>query len=235
MRVQLAAGVGLLQEVDVLLGKVQRRLDQHAQLARCARAGLDLPRERAAERAAGRARGGFGAGVDQVGHRLGLGQVELAVEKGALGELARLGQAQARSPAPACRQRASSSCSTHRAAMGLQLEHVFAGVGVRRREVQRQALVDGAAVGAQEGQQRGLARRQRRGRTARATSGCRSRPGDAHDADRAAARRGGDGDDGQGAARQHGGIVAWRSRLPGAAPGAEDGAGERRAALGRPG
>jgi hypothetical protein len=62
----------------------------------------------ASERAGG-ARRRFGAGVDQVGHGLGLRQVELAVEEGALGEFARLGQAQ---PGIACRQRASSSCST---------------------------------------------------------------------------------------------------------------------------
>jgi hypothetical protein len=39
----------------------------------------------------------------------------------------------------------------HRAAMGLQLQHVFAGVAVRRRKVERQALVDGLAVGTRKG------------------------------------------------------------------------------------
>ena len=37
------------------------------------------------------AHGGFGAGIDQVGHGLGLGQVELVVEEGALGEFTRQG------------------------------------------------------------------------------------------------------------------------------------------------
>ena len=37
----------------------------------------------------------LGAGVNQVGNRLGLGQIDLVVQKGALGELTRLGQAQA--------------------------------------------------------------------------------------------------------------------------------------------
>ena len=62
--------------------------------------GVDLARERAVERARRRARRGFGARVDQVGHRLGLGQVELVVEEGALGELAGLGEAQAAAGAP---------------------------------------------------------------------------------------------------------------------------------------
>ena len=79
-------------------------------------------REGAVERARRRARRGFGAGVDQVGDGLGLRQVELVVEEGALGELARPGEAQARQArrpvarrrcsAAASRQRASSSCST---------------------------------------------------------------------------------------------------------------------------
>ena len=48
------------------------------------------------------------AGIDQVGHALGLRQVELAVEEGALREFAGLGAARA----PSSRQRCSSSRST---------------------------------------------------------------------------------------------------------------------------
>jgi hypothetical protein len=105
-------------------------------------------RERALQRAAGRARGGLGAGVDEVGHGLGLREVELVVEEGALRELARLGQAAARAGLQAARQQ---QLQQHRAAVGLQLEHVLAGVGVRRREVQRQALVDGAPSASRKG------------------------------------------------------------------------------------
>ena len=66
---------------------------------------VDLARERAVERARRRARRGLGAGVDQVGDGLGLGEVELVVEEGALGELAGLGDAQARQPlAPVARR-----------------------------------------------------------------------------------------------------------------------------------
>jgi hypothetical protein len=132
-------------------------------------------------------------GIDQVGHGLGLGQVELAVEKGAQRELARLRQAQVarRAEFEAARQQ---QLQHHRAAVGLQFEHVLAGVGIRRGEEQGQAVVDRRALGVEEGAVVGQARgqgalrdrsRQRRQVAAR----------DAHDADRAAAGRGGDGDD----------------------------------------
>ena len=120
-RSQAAARVGLLEEVDLLLGEVERGLDQHAQLDQLVAQRVDLLRERAGERAARRARGRFGAGLDQVADRFGLRQVELAVEKGPLGELARLRQSKPVQPRPtgagaisaaASRQRATSSCST---------------------------------------------------------------------------------------------------------------------------
>ena len=208
---QLAAGIGLLQEVDLLLGKVQRRFDQHAQPHQTLAQALHLLREHARQRAPGRARCRFGAGVDQVGHGLGLGQVELAVEEGALGEFARLGQPQAQR-LPGLQAARQQQLQQHRAAMGLQLEHVFAGVGMRRRKVQRQALVDGLPSSARNASR--VAWRGRSGRPHNAsTSGCSAWPGQAHDAHRAAARRGGDGDDGQGATRQH---APDRSRGPAA-------------------
>ena len=74
---------------------------------------------------------------DQVGDRFGLREVELAFEEGALGELAR---ARARAPSA---QAAREQLREHdRAAVRLQLDHVFAGVGVRRAEIQRDAVVD---------------------------------------------------------------------------------------------
>ncbi len=79
----------LTEEVDLLLGEVERRLDQQAQLDQRRGERVDLARERAVERARRRARRRLGAGVDQVGDGLGLGEVELVVEEGALGELAR--------------------------------------------------------------------------------------------------------------------------------------------------
>jgi hypothetical protein len=81
---ELAVGVGLLQEVDLFFGKVERGLDQHAQVDQRVAQRVDLARELARQRTRGAAGRGLGAGVDQVGDRLGLRQVDLAVEEGAL-------------------------------------------------------------------------------------------------------------------------------------------------------
>src|SRR3546814_5850591 len=75
--------------------------------------------------------------LDQVGDGLGLGQVELAAQEGALAELAW--------PRAARAQRLATfdQLLQHRAAaVGLQLDHVFAGVAGRRAEIQRDAVVD---------------------------------------------------------------------------------------------
>jgi hypothetical protein len=101
----------------------------------------------------------------------------------------------------------------HGAAMRLQLEHVFAGVGVRRGEEQRQALVDGRTLRVA---QRAVVRHA--GRQLAAGDRLRQRgqaaTGDAHDADGAAAGRGGDGSDRvvgvRGQSRRHRGIVIAR-------------------------
>ena len=90
----------------------------------------DLARELAGQAARRRARRGGGRGVDQVGDALGLREVELAVQERALREFAglRRGARRARGSARA------ASRSTARAAVAVQLEHVLAGVRMRRRE-----------------------------------------------------------------------------------------------------
>ena len=45
--------------------------------------------------------------------------------------------------------------------MALQLEHILAGIGMRRRKKDRQTGVDHLAVGGSKGQQRGLTRHKR--------------------------------------------------------------------------
>ena len=127
-------------------------------------------------RAAGAARGGFGAGIDQVGDGLGLGQVDLVVEEGALGEFAGLGHPQADAPAPGLQAARQQQLQHHRPAMGLQFQHVLAGVGVGRREMDRQALVDGAAVGRAERQVGCFARFQRAAAERPATMAATERP-----------------------------------------------------------
>lgn len=147
---ELAARVGGFEEVDFLLGKIQRRLHQHAQVDHALDQRMHGLREHAVERTRGRARGGFGAGLDQVGDGFGLGQVQLVVEEGAARKLAGLGHAQADAVAgpQAARQQ---QLHHHRAAVALQLEHILAGVGMRRRKPQRDAPINGRAIGVEEG------------------------------------------------------------------------------------
>ena len=78
-----------------------------------------------------------GTGLDQVGNRFGLGQVELVVEKGTFTELTRTRQSCAQLQA-ALQQHVEH----HGAAVALQLQHVLPGKGVRAGEVQQQALVN---------------------------------------------------------------------------------------------
>ena len=77
---QLAPGVGFLQEINVFFREVQRGLHQHAQVDQCIAQCVNLVRKRAGQRPAGAARCSLGAGVDQVGNCLGLGQVDLVVQ-----------------------------------------------------------------------------------------------------------------------------------------------------------
>lgn len=93
--------------------------------------------------------------------------------------------------------------------MGLQLQHVFAGIGMRRGEVQRQPLVDGLAVGIAKRQVVRLARAQ-----VASAQGLHQRgdalAGHAHDAHGAAPRGSGDGNDRVGVAGKHGGDCSGR-------------------------
>jgi len=89
---------------------------------------------------AGTARRGFRAGVDQVGNRLGLGEIDLSVEKGTLAELSRFSHAQSGQPALAAVGvdffgRLEAACEQqlqhHRTAVRLQFEHVLPSEGMR--------------------------------------------------------------------------------------------------------
>ena len=80
---QLALGIGLAQEINLFFREIQRRLHQHAQVNQGVAQLVNFLRERTGQRAAGAARGGLRAGINQVGNRLGLGQVDFVVEKSA--------------------------------------------------------------------------------------------------------------------------------------------------------
>jgi len=126
----------------------------------------------------------------QIRHSLSLDEVELTVQEGALTELA--GARLARPVREHCLQQ---QVQHHWATVAVQFEHVLAGEGVRGREVERQAFVQRAAIGAAEAGKADVARG---GRTAKqgACNLRHARPGDAHDADTTDSRRCGNGCDG---------------------------------------
>ena len=103
----------------------------------CAVSACDGARELAGERARGRARRRLGRCIDQVGHRLGLRQVESIVEERTPRELPRLGKPQAHR-APRLEAARDQQAQHDRTAMPLQFEHVLAGVRMRRRESKAQ-------------------------------------------------------------------------------------------------
>ena len=113
---------------------------------------LDRAREFAAQRTQRAARGAVGGCFDQVGHALGLGQVELVIEKRAAGEFPRLGPARAQLQAAL-----EQHLHYHRTAMTLQLDHFFAGVGMRGGEIKRESVVYGGAARIEEGRPDGTA------------------------------------------------------------------------------
>ncbi len=179
------------QEIDFFFGKVDRRLDMDTRLDQGIEQGLDPPGKLAGQRALGGAGGGGAAGGDQVGHRFGLGQVEFAFQEGALGELAWPRRAGAELVEPGQQQ-----VEQDRVAVAVQLDHVLAGVGRRRRKDQHQAPVDDLAILILEAAIERLARRQCGAGTQLAGDRPGLRPGQADDADAGLAMGGGDGGDG---------------------------------------
>ena len=85
---------------------------------------------------------GIGARVNQVGNRLGLGQVNLTGEKRTLRKLPRFGQPQTRQ----CRQRAGDGLDRGPPAMDMQLGHIFTGKTGGPGKPDRQPVIQRAAI-----------------------------------------------------------------------------------------
>ena len=161
-RLDAAAHIGRAQELDVLLGKVERGFDEHSKLDQRLDQRANLRRKHAGQAARRGARRGRRRGVDQVRDAFGLREVELAVEERALRELA--GSREARAQLRAAREKKPQHRGT---AVPVQLEHVLAGIGSRRREVDREPLVDRLAGAAAKRRARGHAGCGRRAQNAR--------------------------------------------------------------------
>src|SRR6185295_16911974 len=85
--VQAGRRIHAMHDIHFLLGKIEHRLGERAQLDQPRSESLDRRRKFSAESAQGGARGLLARGLDQVGHRFGLRQVELAFEERAPREL----------------------------------------------------------------------------------------------------------------------------------------------------
>ena len=98
--------------------------------------GADLPCQRAAEGGVGQRRTLTAIGRDQIHHRLGLSQTQLAVQECAAGVLAGSSRL-----CPGCKADFYQTPGDGIAAVTGKLHHILAGVAVRRTEKQRHALV----------------------------------------------------------------------------------------------
>jgi hypothetical protein len=176
--------------IDLFVRKVDRRLDVHAkvreQRLELPDARRKLPPHGAHRRACGR----FGAGVDQIGHRLRLRDVHLAVQEGALAELPR-----PRGAAAELERTAHQQIEHEHSAVAEQLEHILARERRRRGVVHGDSPIDDIALGIEEGGEAGPAwggsPPEERAGDARHVG-----PGQPHDADGAPPRCARDGRDG---------------------------------------
>src|SRR5688572_28575904 len=178
--------VGTVHFVDVLLGKIEHRLGQRSELHQLLRNRGYGSRKLARERAQRGARGVAARGIDEIGHRLGLREVELAFEEGATRELARL-----RKPRAGVEAGAQDLLQHHRPAVALELEHVLPGVGARRGEVECEAFVEGYAARIAKAREMSAPRRRQTSKHALRELP-HAGPGNAHYSDGAAPRRRGD-------------------------------------------
>ena len=94
--VELGFDFAVREEVDLLVREVDSRFHVDPKVSKCFHEVIHTRGECALQRVQSRAGRLFRTGVDQVSNGLSLRQVELVVEEGTLGELARLGNAQAR-------------------------------------------------------------------------------------------------------------------------------------------
>ena len=144
-RVQARGVVCQLKGLDVLVRVVQHGVKVRYYVNHIRVHLLGPAAERAAELACG-IDGGFGCGgLDDVDDGLGLGEVEHAVQKGALGELARPGL-----PGPGGEECLERGAQHDGGAVALQLGGVLAGVAVRRAADRAQADVEHVPGGVHE-------------------------------------------------------------------------------------
>ena len=126
----------------------------------------------------------FTAGrIDEVGDRLGLREIELAFQEGAACELSGF-----REPSAIVHTRGEQHLHHNGPAMAVELENVFAGVRMRRRKGEGDAVVDRLAPWPYEARVRRLTRRRQCAKQSRGDAR-RCWTGEPDDADATAPRR----------------------------------------------
>ena len=126
-----------ISERQILVREIDRGFEMGEDMGQPPRPVAVKIAESAVELAQGLATLRLGLGGGEIGDRLGLGQVELAVQKRAAGELARLGE-----PQPEAGQHLDNSGEHGAAAMQMKFGDILAGSAIRRREPQHQPVVE---------------------------------------------------------------------------------------------
>ena len=116
-------------EVESLVGKIERRLEPRGQIEQRRIDAANRRRQRALELIHRRARLKRRDRVDEIGDRLRLHEIDPAVEVRAQRELAGLGEPRARA-----HRELDDALEQHRAAVPADLDDVVARVGMRRLE-----------------------------------------------------------------------------------------------------
>ena len=139
---------------DVFLGEVNVRLDVRQRLQHFVAQLVDALRELAGELFVGGAQGQFGARVDQVGHGLGLREVNAAVEEGAPGEFAGLSQ-----PGAVRQHGVQDQLRRQNAAVAGDLDDVLARKGARGAHDREQDFINVLPVAHDVAEMDGVCRR----------------------------------------------------------------------------
>ncbi len=130
------------EKIDLFIREVDGRFHIDAQADQALHQLLDFVGELPLQGVHGTAGGLLAGGFDEVGDGFGLGQIQLVIHEGALAELAGAGRAQPLDLQDAAHQHVHDD----RAAVALQLQHVFAGEAVGGLEQQGDALIQHFAL-----------------------------------------------------------------------------------------
>ncbi len=133
----------MIEDLHILIGKIDGHLDQGAHLEETTADGIDPAIQRPGQLLLGEIDAFSGLGGENVDHRLGLGQIDAAIEEGPLGEFAGGGENGA-----AGENEFEDTLENQEAAVAMDLDDIFAGIGVGRGHKDGEDFIDDlAAIG----------------------------------------------------------------------------------------